>query len=392
MKDPLDIVRKCIALAGSDKKGEAEVAAMKACALIREHKFLVVEAGSRPGEAAAHDPKKHYYKPAVGGDDPYGAFDLDALFRKAEEARRRAPAPPPPGPGDPAGGYARYSAYAPDPVPHPPPDDPFVGVWPRKDPHHDPFGFHRPDPFDSIKDMGTDSLPCARCGKRFFFFAFARPTGTPVCVECTSKTVSEPSCRCGDASPDHNADGTCRLCACRYYTPVTTASCDRCGHLAYRHMFGRGKCGEAACHCAGFMHRAATRRAASYHVCATCLRPLPDDYADRRCRSCLEHEARGHYTPYGPTATMPRKTDAEKRREDLYEAEKEDRRKAKMKAEEAEVRRKADEKKAEYDRAREVLEHLSIKMGEVGRSMDITAAEVEKMAEFMRRAAPPRRR
>lgn len=92
MKDPLDIVRKLVALAASDKKGEAEAAAMKACALIREHGFDVVT-GTKPLPTAARpappaSAPRHSAAPPV--TPSHEAFDFEALFKKekAEKAKR----------------------------------------------------------------------------------------------------------------------------------------------------------------------------------------------------------------------------------------------------------------------------------------------------------------
>ena len=55
MRDPLDIVRKCIALSASghdgEATGEATAAALKACALIREHGFQVISPAVKMGAA-----------------------------------------------------------------------------------------------------------------------------------------------------------------------------------------------------------------------------------------------------------------------------------------------------------------------------------------------------
>jgi len=45
MSDVVEKVVRLIALASSDNEGEARNAAIKACALIREHKLLVLDAG-----------------------------------------------------------------------------------------------------------------------------------------------------------------------------------------------------------------------------------------------------------------------------------------------------------------------------------------------------------
>jgi uncharacterized Zn finger protein (UPF0148 family) len=135
VRDPLDIVKKCIALSASSHDGEATAAALKACALIREHGFQVIGSTVKVGAAT----------------------------------RASAPVRPTPSPASP------YSWKPPRPPVGFGYSD-FFGV---------DFGF---DPFGVPKYKAPATFNCMTCGK---VIGTGVAPGRAVCKECEEKAAAE---------------------------------------------------------------------------------------------------------------------------------------------------------------------------------------------------------
>ncbi len=105
MTDLLERVKKLVALAASDSRGEASNAAIKACELIRKHELVLSEkkassfggayVGSNPPKKESYGYDGHPYEPHKGtysnypsGGNPFD--DVEDLLRRAQEAMRDA--------------------------------------------------------------------------------------------------------------------------------------------------------------------------------------------------------------------------------------------------------------------------------------------------------------
>lgn len=209
MQDPLKTVQHLIQLASSSEPKEAAAAALKACALIRQHGYQIVPKGSTEA------PRRTNPHPGGGWGDPFGPF-RDPFFDwvRAEQERQKRAAQAE------QNERARQAVSTPNYSNHIPHDPPFTWVHRGWVPGNEPFSDVNRDPKVTWKDVDEASKrtdrrkACPSCGHDKTT-PIARPLGKIMCDRCRgywdaadpSSTFVQVCASCGstDISTESNA-------------------------------------------------------------------------------------------------------------------------------------------------------------------------------------------